>query len=525
MPLNPSMQHVNNRRMYERALTAWNQCRIQMHSLEVHYHPALKTQKRIETMKNNTNTRKHHPLEPDKKTLMASGRECLDFAVNYIDSLSGQDSQRLETAEQYASQLIENIPEKGIALKEAIRIFSDAVPFSMNTAGPGYLAYIPGGGLFESALADLLACATNRYVTIRGAAPALAQLEMNVIRWFCGLMGYGTDSMGVLTSGGSIANLSAIVTARTILLPENFLNGTIYTTHQVHHSILKAASIAGFPSRNLRTVNTDNELRMDISHLSRLINDDRKNQFSPFLIIANAGTTNTGTVDPIDTVADIAHKEGMWLHVDGAYGGFFNITKRGKTALKGIERADSITLDPHKGMFLPYGTGCILAKEGGNLKKAHCGEAAYLQDINVVNPVNFCDYSPELSRDFRGLRVWLPLKLHGLEVFRDALDEKLDLAMHAFEKLSYDKRFRIISRPSLSTIAFQYMPHRGDANEFNRLLLSKVNGEKKVFLSSTIIDGKFFIRICVLSFRTHREHVDEAVASLIRNAELVGKYQ
>ncbi|MHC9538460.1 MAG: aspartate aminotransferase family protein [Vulcanimicrobiota bacterium] len=465
----------------------------------------------------NSTTPRIYTLEPSLDEMKSMGELCVDFIAHHIESLPLQDSQSLEEAGKMALHFREEPPEEGAPFEELLEIFSRALPYSMNSAGPGYMAFIPGGGLYEAALADFIACATNRYVGVWGAAPALARLELNVIHWLCRWMGYHQDAMGILTSGGSMANFSAIVTARTAMLPENFLSGTIYTTSQCHHSIVKSARLAGFPASAIRTVNVDKTLAMDTVHLKECIEADRKSGLTPFLIVANAGTTNTGTVDPLDEMADIASSESLWLHADGAYGGFFYLTERGRTRLRGMERAHSITLDPHKGLFLPYGTGCLLVREGKYLKKAHSFQASYLQDIEDGESVNFSDYSPELSREFRGFRVWLPLRLYGIAAFRRALDEKLDLAEYAHEALSASGLFDMAAPLHLSVVTFRARCSRGDADELNRRLLERVNAEKRVFLSSTVIDGRFTLRICVLSFRNHRERVEEAVESLIRN--------
>jgi aromatic-L-amino-acid decarboxylase len=240
----------------------------------------------------------------------------------------------------------------------------------------------------------------------------------------------------------------------------------------------------------------------------------------PFLVVASAGTTNTGVVDPIAAMADVAAQEGMWLHVDAAYGGFFQLTERGRAAFAGVERAHSITLDPHKGMFLPYGTGCLLVREGRRLREAHdVHEAEYLQDLaDDEQTPNFADLSPELSRDFRGLRVWLPLKLHGLGAFREALDEKLDLARVLYEGIHDAPAIAIPWEPELSVVAFRLEPPgRAGDDEATRRLLERINASRRIFLSSTMIDGRMFLRACVVSHRTHRDRIDEAVG-IIRDA-------
>jgi aromatic-L-amino-acid decarboxylase len=229
-------------------------------------------------------------------------------------------------------------------------------------------------------------------------------------------------------------------------------------------------------------------------------------------------------VDPLADIGAVAREEEMWLHVDGAYGGFFQLTERGRALFRGIDAADSITLDPHKGMFLPYGTGSLLVRERRRLREAHMVGADYLQDLAPEAEIpNFADYSPELSRDFRGLRVWLPLMLHGVEAFRTALDEKLDLTGLLYEALVDSPGFELPWKPDLTVVPFRYRPRSGDPEEFNRRLLERINASRRVFLSSTMIDGRFVIRACIVSFRTHRDRIEEAI-EIIRSsaAELDG---
>jgi hypothetical protein len=262
------------------------------------------------------------------------------------------------------------------------------------------------------------------------------QLEVNVIRWFCQLVDYPESSGGYLSSGGSMANFTAVFTARRERLPEDFLDGTIYVSDQIHHSVTRAATLAGFPWSAVRTVPVDEAWRIRVDELEQVIAEDRKNGRTPFMIVGSAGTTNTGAIDDLEALADVAEREELWLHLDAAYGGFFVLTDRGRRRMAGIGRADSITLDPHKGLFLPYGTGCLLVRDGGALKRAHSVQADYMPPLQEADDlIDFCEISPELSRDFRGLRAWLPIKMHGLEAFRAALDEKLDLTEWATDEL------------------------------------------------------------------------------------------
>jgi aromatic-L-amino-acid/L-tryptophan decarboxylase len=257
---------------------------------------------------------------------------------------------------------------------------------------------------------------------------------------------------------------------------------------------------------------------MDVERLGAIVRQDRTQGLRPFCVIASAGTTNTGKVDPIRDLVRIARDEDLWLHVDGAYGGFFQLTERGRRLFDGVAEARSITLDPHKGMFLPYGTGSLLVREGKLLRDAHHVGAEYLQDLAPEEEIpNFADYSPELSRDFRGLRVWLPLLLHGVSAFRAALDEKLDLTQLLYRSLAGTSGFEVPWQPDLSVVAFRYRPSNGDPEAFNRRLLDRINQSKRVFLSSTMIESRFIIRACILSHRTHRDRVEEG-AEIIRSA-------
>jgi aromatic-L-amino-acid/L-tryptophan decarboxylase len=303
-----------------------------------------------------------------------------------------------------------------------------------------------------------------------------------------------------------------VVTARSDRLGEDFLDGTYYVSEQVHASVTKAAKLAGFGARNLRIVATDDRLRIDVDDLRRRIREDRAAGMRPFLVVASAGTTNTGAVDPIGEVAAVARAEDLWLHVDGAYGGFFQLTERGRERFDGIEAADSITLDPHKGLFLPYGTGALVVRDAGALRAAHHVGADYLQDLAPPGELpNYSEYSPELSRDFRGLRVWMPLQLHGVAAFRAALDEKLDLTAHLADALSDLAEVEVPWAPQLTTVPFRLA---GADDAANAAFLERINAGRRVFLSSTMIDGRYTLRVCIVSHRTHRDRIDECIAAI-----------
>lgn len=393
------------------------------------------------------------------------------------------------------------------------RVFDNV---SLNAASGGHLAYIPGGGLYYAALGDYLAAVTNKYSTVFYISPAAVKMENLLIRWMCELVGYPADkSGGYLTSGGSLANLSAIVAARDAkeVKAERIPRSVVYFTHQVHHCVLKDLRVAGLAECVIREVPMNEAYEMRAEALVAMIEADLKEGFYPWLVVASAGSTDVSAIDPLNEIADIAEKYKLWFHVDAAYGGFFLLTEMGKQKMKGIHRADSVVMDPHKGLFMPYGTGAVIVKDVQTLWRSNHFDANYMQDaIPYHDEISPADISPELSRHFRGLRVWLPLQLHGLKPFRAALEEKMLLTQyfyHEVKKLGFETG----PFPELSVMIYRYVPARlkgniAAINEYNAKILKSVNADGKVFISSTSLNGEYWLRLAVLSFRTHRTHID-----------------
>jgi len=470
------------------------------------------------------------PLEPSGAEMRRLVEAAMEWIVDHVESLPEQPSADVEGAVEVARALASPLPQEGTPFPDLLALlFERAVPKSFNTAGPGYLAYIPGGGLFASALADLIAASVNRYVGVFAAAPALSQLEADAVAWLAEIVGYPTGAggaRGILTSGGSLANFSAVVTARREKLPADFFAGTLYASDQIHHSVARAAALAGFPADALRTVESDGAFRLRPDRLAEAIAADRRAGRRPFLVVASAGTTNTGAVDPLRALAGLCRSEGLWLHADAAYGGFFMLTQAGRRAMDGLALADSVCLDPHKGMFLPYGTGALLVRDGAALARAHRGGAEYLPEVpQEPDLVDFHELSPELSRPFRGLRVWLALKLYGVEAFRTALEEKLALARRLCEGVRAIPGIEIVAEPELSLFAFALAPPgetrasaaAADPEALDRLnldLLARVNRRRRVYLTGTRLGGRFVLRACVLHLRTHAERIDAALEDL-----------
>lgn len=391
-------------------------------------------------------------------------------------------------------------------------LFDEWVPRSFATNSPGYLAYIPGGGVFPAALADFIAATTNRFTGVWMAAPALVQLEANALDWLRAWMDFPDTAAGLFTTGGSMSNFNAIVCARERWLGTNLRNGVLYTSDQVHHSVVKSARLAGILPDRVRLVPSDGEFRMRLDTLADMVAEDRRRDLTPFLVVSTAGTTNTGAVDPLDAISDFCAAAEMWHHVDGAYGAFFYACDELRPLLKGLSRADSLTLDPHKGMFLPYGTGALLVRDGRHLRAAHTATASYLPHAagNFYDP---SQHGPELSRPFPGLRVWLAIKMFGARRYKAAIAEKRRLAVDAAARFAAIPGLAIDAPPQLSLFAFHlerpgWTPARQDAATSR--LLERVTARGRVMLTGCTAHDRFLGRLCVLSFRTRQEHMDIA---------------
>lgn len=457
-------------------------------------------------------------LEPPPTLRRKVRGEVVSYTEAFLNSLAeGKAYQSI--SDMGIGLLSEPVGEKPLPVRKALKLLKHSVDFpALNPASGGHLGYIPGGGLYYASLGDYMADVTNRYAGVYYAGPGAVRMENMLIRWVAGVVGYPASSAGNLTSGGSIANLIAICTARDAkrVKAATLSRSVIYLTHQAHHSLEKAIRIAGLAECPIRHVPMDKAYRMDPLALQQQIKEDIRNGLIPFLLIASAGTTDVGAIDPMPELAQIAKKHRLWFHVDAAYGGFFVLTKEGKRKLKGMEKSDSLVIDPHKGLFLPYGIGIVLVKDRKQMNATHYYQANYMQDaLSATEEPSPADLSPELTKHFRGLRMWLPLKLHGLAPFRACLQEKLLLARFFYEEIR-KLGFETGPPPQLSVVTYRYVPPKGDPNIFNKKLLKFVQEDGHVFISSTLLEEKFILRFACLSFRTHKSTVDTLLKVLKR---------
>ena len=453
------------------------------------------------------------PLESDSESRAANLDKVSQQAETFLGNLPdlpvyvtpGDRTEAIEAMKFSASPA---------SMDDALDIFDKHVISGGHNLGSSrFFAYIPSGGLYDSALADYLAAVTNRYSGVGHASPGATRMEEVLLRWLAGVVGYPDTSEGDLTSGGSMAALSAVMSAREAfgIKSRDVEESVVYLTSQTHHTFRKALHITGLGECVVRELATDDGFRMSPVALQEAISADRAEGLRPWFIGASAGTTDLGAVDPLDDIADIAGKEGVWFHVDAAYGGAFALCDEGKRRLKGLERSDSMILDPHKGFFLPGGVGVVLVRDGVKLRNAYHARGTYMQDMFHDTERSPCDLSPELTRPFRALRFWLPFKLHGTAPFAAALEEKLLLAEYFHDQISGIDGIEAGPPPDLSIVSFRYVPETGSADEFNKALVDAIRDDGRIFLTSTTMAGRYTIRLAILGYNTHLDAVDTAL--------------
>lgn len=402
-------------------------------------------------------------------------------------------------------------------------LFHDALLEAQHPGHPGFAGYVAGGGNFYSSIAQLIALEMNPYSAHYHMAPTLVTLEAEAIQWLVNMVGYDSNQgHGYFTSGGSLANQNALALARNHILKNKDLDkACFYMNQQGHHCISKALHYLGFLPSQLRLIaNDDLSLKINTQLLELQIQADLQAGLKPVAIIGTAGSTNTGTVDSLLELSQLAQKYNLWYHVDGAYGASFLLTEHGKKIMEGISLADSIALDPHKGMSLPYGTGCLLVKNKKTLNWTHSADSSYMPPRLSENDnplaVDYAEITPELSRDYRGLRFWLPIKILGIGPFQLNLEEKLKLTAYVEAELASIQGISIRKKSDLSIISFSVksaeLPNQ--YNELTKKLMQKINRDQKFFLTGCTVQNQFLIRICLLGTRFNFEMAQKLIQSI-----------
>ena len=457
-------------------------------------------------------------LEPEARKLDATPAELagwlaelVSFSGEYLASNASGPAFHGEGAGPPAPL---ELPREPAPIGEVLSEYAELVLTRGLSAGSGrFFGYVPGGSVPSAALGDYVAALTNPFVGVTPAAPGGAEIENAAVRWLIELLGFPHSAWGTLQSGGSLATLTAVVAARETRPAAEWARGVIYLTSEAHIAIRKALHIAGLGEVAVREIAVDERLRMSVADLERRVRADREAGLLPWMVFASAGTVNTGDVDPLAAIADAAATHGLWFHVDAAYGGFFALVERTRPLFSGIERADSVVLDPHKGLFLPWGSGAVLVRDGEALRRGFAVRSSYLDHVHRAGVPSPADYSPELTRHFRALRMWMSLRLHGIERFRAALEEKLVLAQLAHRRLAAMPAIETGPPPALSCVTFRA---RGEGDQATQALLARVLARGRVHMSSTKLRGRLVVRLCILSFRSHRAELEEALEEIVR---------
>jgi glutamate/tyrosine decarboxylase-like PLP-dependent enzyme len=466
---------------------------------------------------------------PDAAALHAASARLADWLVQHFATLPDQPLGRTASRAQMEALLREPPPEQGSAFEQVLAEFEAKVaPYAIRVNHPRFLAFVPGAPNYMSVLGDWLCAAVNFFTGVWLEAAGPTQVELVVLDWFKEFLNYPAEARGILTSGGSEANLTALVVARERLSFEERSRAVLYETEHRHWSVDRAARVIGLRPDQVRALPAGPDLRLAPSVLGAAVAGDRARELLPWLVVANAGATSTGTVDHLAALAEVCRQQGLWLHVDAAYGWPAVLTAEGRKELDGIALADSITLDPHKWFGQAFEAGCVLIRAGGRLAETFALRPDYMQDVAPADDeINFADHGIALTRRFRALKIWLSVKVLGVGWFRGLVGHCCRLAEYAEVLLRRSARFEVLNPRQLSIVAFRYRPSgracaAKDEPELDRLnlaLLDELRATGQAFLSSTRLQGRVALRFCFVNWRTTARDVEEIVRLLMEFGE------
>jgi glutamate/tyrosine decarboxylase-like PLP-dependent enzyme len=466
-------------------------------------------------------------LDPAPNEIRDWGHSAIELMIEYLGSLRGYPIYRNMTSSEIRGRLDSTLPNAGTSFDDLLQIFRDTIiPFSRQNAHPRMFGYVQSPGTPLAAFADLLASALNANLTAWRSAPAPVEIERLTIDWIRQILGFAPGAAGLFVSGGSMANFAALATAQQT---KNHGSGRlrIYASSETHHSIVKAAALLGIGRENVCQIAVDRNFKIEPADLIARITADLAAGHQPFCVVANAGTVNTGAIDPLPEIRQIADRYALWMHVDGSYGAFAALAKSGRELIGGIEQADSVALDPHKWLYLPVDVGCVIYRQPALARAVFAQEAEYTRVLGAEadEAFAFWDYGPELSRRFRALKVWMLLKGVGLKSLGEAIENNLACARHLESLVRTSDDFEMLAPVELSIFCFRYLPPqmRSKSPEaidaFNERLLIALQRDGSSYLSNTALGGRFALRGCVLNYHTTAEDMETLLDDLRRLAE------
>lgn len=482
------------------------------------------------------------PIAPSPFEFERWGESTIKFLADYFGSLSERPVFPDTSSDEIRDYLKRELPQNGTSFDDLLAVVRDVIiPFSRQNAHPRMFGYVQSPGTGVAALADLLASSLNANLTAWRSAPAAVEIERLTINWIKQILGFDDDAAGLFVSGGSMANFSALATARHRAAGRDFHETgryerrlRLYASKETHYSIEKAAAILGIGTENVRYVEVDTQFKIRIADLVDKIEADLADGHQPFCVVANAGTVNTGACDPLGPVKEVARRYKLWLHVDASYGGFAILAPSTRAFFEEISEADSVALDPHKWLYLSIDCGCVIYRDAESARSTFAHQADYTQILGheADEAFAFWDYGPELSRRFRALKVWMLLKGVGLEGLSEAIENNLSCARHFESMVNASEDFEMLAPVELSIFCFRYIPANlrqrasndsrteTDAllNRSNERLLIALQRDGSSYLSNTVLGGKFALRGCVLNYRTTKRDMEILLEDLRRLA-------
>ncbi len=460
-------------------------------------------------------------LELSPAEMRRFGYRVIDQLVDYYETRSERRVAEALDEEALEMMLQDPLPRAGMPWDEALDYFEREVADRSNRVDhPRFFAYIPLANNFVGVMADALAAGYNIFNAVWLQGPGAAQLERLTVDWLRQIVGMRAGAGGAFVSGGSVANLTALAVARRIQLEGEIQGGVAYCSDQTHFVVSRALRLLGFAPGQLRKLPSDEGFRLSLPRLRAAIASDRRAGLRPFCVVASAGATNTGAVDPLDELADLCQAENLWLHVDGAYGAPAMLTDQGKRALHGLGRAHSLALDAHKWLFQPIECGCVLVREKGWLPRTFKETSAVLKDIELEGEeLNYGYQGIQLTRQFRALKLWMSFKVFGLDAISEAVAAGFHNAEMAESLLRDAGCWEIVTPAQMAIVTFRYRPRTADAalaNQITHELVGRLLEDGYAFASGTRLRDKTVLRMCCNNPRTTPEDIKETVALMGR---------
>lgn len=467
------------------------------------------------------------------KDILDKGTE---LVLNQFSDLEQKKVYHDHPQEEVASWFNESLPEEGMGMDELFQeVKTKVLDKATNNTGPYMYAYIMTGTTQVSVVAEQLAAAVNQNVAKWHLAPSMSEIEKRVVHWASEMIEFGQDIGGVFVSGGSGANLAGLTIGRNIFLARSEVRKKglfgmqpmiVYASKEVHNCVSKSMEVLGLGSNQLRLIDIKEDFTMDLEALQQQIERDILEGYLPFCIVGNAGTVNTGAIDDLAALADIAAKYQMWYHIDGAYGGLAATLDTLKDEFKGLDRADSLALDFHKWLYQPYEGGCVLVKGWNVLKQAYYTQASYLNSLQEESTrLNFNEHFFQLSRNAKSFKVWMSIKAYGMRRLRKMIQKDIDLANYLADQVEQSTDFELMARSSLAIACFRYVNGliEEEIVDFHLKLVSALEKDGRVFIMGTYLKGQFALRACLINHRMHKETIDYLLQVIREVAEEVKK--